>query len=490
MKFKKLLLLSYCIPAFLIAQKNYVPNPSFESDVNAPPIQQFNWNKYVDWRKDSLYNHSGNELYLCSGWWQPTSGTPDYLNSDRSYLLGFKTKTARTGEGRMGIIGGIAESSLVTWLFYKDTYAEYIECKLNAPLDSGKMYRVQYYVALDRKSNFSCDHFGAVIARDCMMVKDYHSSFYSYDPTPNVMMHDDHYVTSDEGWVLVCDTFIAKGGEKFLTLGSFMGDFPVRVHSVKPSQHGSLRVAPFNKYAYYYVDDVTLTEVLPEEELCATPRDSIVRDNLVFLIDASGSMAEKGLIDEAKDAITSLTKELPPGDHVTIISYSDEAVVHAEQVRADDEEAIKKALKEVQSGGGTNVVAGFNAAYLGLRKQMITGGNNKIVVLTDGKIYLPAGEKKKILDASTNEGIKVSVIFFGDEVPDDVQKFAESTGGGTQAAKKGAGGDALKAEVPPVVKDTPYGERNAGKIIAWEALTKLLFPAILAAIVLHGMKVI
>jgi len=32
---------------------------------------------------------------------------------------------------------------------------------------------------------------------------------------------EDHYITSDEGWVMICDTFIAKGGERFLTLGSF-----------------------------------------------------------------------------------------------------------------------------------------------------------------------------------------------------------------------------------------------------------------------------
>ena len=71
----------------------------------------------------------------------------------------------------------------------------------------------------------------------------------------------------------------------------------------------------------------------------------------------------------------------------------------------------------------------------------------------------------------------------------EVLDFAEEAGGESHASSKGNTGEALKAEVPPHVIDTPYGERNAGKIALWELLTKVLFPGIIVAGVLHAFRV-
>lgn len=476
------------LPAFLRAQVNLVPNPSFEADSMAPPITTFHWQHYEDWRKDSISRVKNSKLVLARDWYQVTSGTPDHLNSPKSHLLGFKTKTARTGKGRMGIISGICENGLVSWLLYRNTYSEYIGCKLSRPLEAGKTYSVRYYVALDRKSNFASNRFGAAITHDSIRKPDTHTLLWSV--TPQVIANDDHYITSDEGWVMICGTFVAKGGEQFLTIGSFAETFPKRVHQVKRSEHGSLRVSPFNKFAYYYIDDVSLTEVLPGEQLCVPPRDSIARNNLVFLLDVSGSMEQKGLIAEAKSSIIPLVNTLPPGDNITIITYGDLPKVLVDHVTAADTAAIRIALDSIDGGGGTNAVGGFTLAYATIRKRMMPGGTNKIIVLSDGKIYLPKKHKQMVFDAAENEGIQLSVIFFGDNLPEDVVKFAEKAGGHATAAEKGNADEALRKEVPAQVTDTPYGERNAGRIVAWEALTKVLFPALLVLLVLRGTRVI
>jgi hypothetical protein len=345
-------------------------------------------------------------------------------------------------------------------------------------------------VALDEKSNFAANHFGAAITKDCVMVSGNHASLWGSDPYAQVIASDDHYITSDEGWALVCDTFIAKGGERYLTLGSFMGDFPKKVHQVKKSQHGSLRVVPFNKYAYYYVDDVSLTEVLPGQPLCDPPRDSVARDNIVFLIDASSSMSAKGLLEEAKAGILPLVNALPPGDIISIVSYSDLATVLVDHVHASDTAAIRKGLEQLKPGGGTNVISGFNTAYSIIRGSAQPGMKSKIVVLTDGKIHLPDSQEEKIINASEQEGIHVSVVFFGDEIPEDVVKFAEKAGGTGSAASKGNTNDALQKVIPPHTTDSEYGERNSGKIALWELLTKLLFPAIVTGVVLKALRII
>ncbi len=481
-------LIFFLLPKFIPAQTNLVPNPSFEADNRAPVITTFNWNHYGDWRTDSLYRNSNNKMYLAQNWFQPTGGTPDMLNSDNSNLLGWKTKTARTGTGRMAIIAGICEHGLVTWMFYQNTYSEYIECKLNQPLDTGQLYCIRYYVSLDRKSNFASNRFGFSMTRDSIADMQSHTVMLGYNSYTHINEAENHYITSDAGWVMVCDTFIAKGGERFLTIGSFQEGFPKRVHQIKKSQHGSLRVSPFNKYSYYYVDDVSCTKIKPNEPLCEAPRDTITRNNLVFMIDVSGSMEQKGLVDAAKKSILPLINSIPPGDHITIISYADIATVLAENITAADTAQIRLALEKIKPGGGTNAVGGFNIAYAAIRKRMLTKGTNKIIVLTDGKIYLPKSERNKIISASENEHISLSIIFFGDAVPKDMAKFAEEAGGNASAAKNGDPEMALRKEIPASIVDTPYGTRNAGRIFAWEALTKILFPALIVLTVLRAMR--
>jgi hypothetical protein len=481
-------LISILLPEVLNGQTNLVPNPSFEADNRAPIITTFNWNHFADYRTDSVYTHPGNQIILAQNWFPATGGTPDMLNSDYSNLLGWKTKTARTGTGRMAIITGVCKNGLVSWLLYQDTYSEYIECRLNHPLEAGKLYCVRYYVALDKKSNFASNRFGFQMTKDSVANMNSHTVIYGNNSFTHINEATDHYITADEGWVMICDTFIAKGGEKFLTLGSFQDGFPKRTHKVKKSQHTDLRVSPFNKFSYYYIDDVSCSLVQPDEPLCEAPRDSVTRNNLVFMIDASGSMQQKGFVEAAKKSILPLVNSLPPGDHITIISYSDVATVLAENIYASDTAQIRIALEQIKPGGGTNAVGGFNAAYSAIRKRMLDRGTNKIIVLTDGKIYLPKKEKQKIISASENEHISLSVIFFGDNVPKDMTKFAEEAGGNASSAKNGDPETALRKEIPATVADTPYGTRNAGRIIAWETLTKVVLPFFLFVIILKGLR--
>jgi hypothetical protein len=354
-------------------------------------------------------------------------------------------------------------------------------------LTQGKLYCVRYYVALDRKSNFASNKFGFTITKDTVRSKS-HTVMFGYDPLAHINEANDHYITSDEGWVMICDTFIAQGGEQFLTIGSFSREFPKRIHKVKKSQHTSLRVNPFNKFAYYYIDDVSLVEVKPDEPLCAAPRDTIARNNIVFMLDVSGSMDQKGLLEAAKNSIIPLVNTIPASDRITIITYSDNATVIAENITAGDTAQIRMALEKIKPGGGTNAVGGFNLAYAAIRKRMLPKGTNKIIVLTDGKIYLPKKEKEKIITASEEEKIQLSVVFFGDEIPPSMEKFAKAAGGNANLAQDGDPSQALRKEVPATITDTPYGARNTGRIILWETMTKLVGPALLVLIVLKGIR--
>jgi von Willebrand factor type A domain len=471
----------------LHAQFNYVPDPSFESDTLAPPIQKYNWNHYTDWRKDSASRIRNSEKYLTRDWFQPTKGTPDYLNSKQSWFIGWKTKTARTGDGRMGIITGLSENSLMNWMYTKNTYSEYFECRLNNPLEAGKTYCVRYFVALDKKSNFCSKGFGAAVSVD---------SFYYGQSTcldrseAQLIAENDHYITSNEGWAMICGTFVARGGEKFLTIGNFSGESPVRVHKADKSQHGSIRVSPLNKYAYYYIDDVSLLEVTPEQPACSPPRDSTLSDHLVFMIDASGSMQTKGYLDEAKEAIISIAYSMPPNNRITVIAYSDVATVVADQIKASDTANLRKGLNSIRSGGGTNASVAFRDAYDLIHKYNRPGTSSKVILLTDGKIYIGKKQKQEVVDAAEKENITFSVIFFGEKVPDDVLEFAESAGGHGQSVTEESVETTLRNETTAQSKDTPYGARKASKIFWYELLTKVVLPAIVLLPILSAFRVI
>ncbi len=475
----RLCVLFLCLVSPLLAQQNLVVNPSFEADTGAPYIHQFNWNKYGDY----LPAKSGKGNVMTEGWFQPTEGTPDYVNSERSHFLGYPLKTARTGKGRVGFIAGISRNNYVSWTKNGISYSEYIATRLKQPLDSGKMYCVRYYVALDKRSNFAARGFGAALTKDCVLVKN-SQPFYGRNPTPQIVSYNDHYVTSDEGWVMICDTFIAKGGERFLTLGCFFGETPKHVHKVKKSEHGSLRTFAFNKYAYYWMDDVSLTEVMPEDVLCAPPRDSLPRNNIVLVIDVSKSMQKDSLIEQVTAVILPFIRALGPNDHVAVIAYNDEVQLLAESHLADDIPFFEQALLQIKSGGGSNAAGAIHAAYKQVEKNTIEKGNNRVVMFTDGKIYLPKGTRNEVAMMAEEKNIQLEVLFFGEEVPKQVEKIAATGNGEVHPVSKTSLHHALMKTGPNAFIDTPYSGRKAGTIALYQFFTKIALPALIILVLL------
>jgi len=111
-------------------------------------------------------------------------------------------------------------------------------------------------------------------------------------------------------------------------------------------------------------------------------------------------------------------------------------------------------------------------------------------VLTDGGIALPKSEKEKIMDAKKNEGITLSIIFFGKKIPKGILELAHDAGGGASATEEGNADEAFQKQIPAHVLDTKYGTRNANRILKYELLTKVLFPGLLALLILRVTRTI
>jgi Ca-activated chloride channel homolog len=85
--------------------------------------------------------------------------------------------------------------------------------------------------------------------------------------------------------------------------------------------------------------------------------------NLVFLINASGSMAKGERMPLVRDSLRLLVDTLDDRDWLSIVSYADDARVVLEPTPGHERERILEAIEELQPEGPTNVAAGLRVAY-------------------------------------------------------------------------------------------------------------------------------
>ena len=136
--------------------------------------------------------------------------------------------------------------------------------------------------------------------------------------------------------------------------------------------------------------------------------------NIVFLIDTSGSM--NWCIDSLKSGIISLKDQITENDTVSIVTYAGDWSIPLEGVNGNDFDKIEDTIRGLMSGGVTNGSGGINAAYEIAQKYFIEGGNNRVVLLTDGDFNMgitSADELRDLISKNRDTGIFLSVMGFG-----------------------------------------------------------------------------
>lgn len=138
--------------------------------------------------------------------------------------------------------------------------------------------------------------------------------------------------------------------------------------------------------------------------------------NLVFLIDVSGSMESPDKLYLLKDCMRLLTKQLREQDQITIVVYAGAAGVVLEPTKGDDKEEILNAIERLSAGGSTAGGAGIQLAYTMARKHFKVGGNNRIILATDGDFNVGVSspeELTKLIEKERESGVFLSVLGFG-----------------------------------------------------------------------------
>ncbi len=163
-------------------------------------------------------------------------------------------------------------------------------------------------------------------------------------------------------------------------------------------------------------------------------KTSLPSSNLVFLIDVSGSMNSPNKLPLLKSAFALLVNELRPQDHVAIVVYAGAAGLVLESTPGNRKELIMGAIDNLEAGGSTAGGAGLRLAYKEAEKNFIKGGNNRIILATDGDFNVGEssnGGMERLVEEHRQIGIFITVLGFGmGNYKDDKMEIIADKGNG------------------------------------------------------------
>lgn len=138
--------------------------------------------------------------------------------------------------------------------------------------------------------------------------------------------------------------------------------------------------------------------------------------NLVFLIDVSGSMSDVNKLPLLKSAFSMLVNNLRENDRVAIVVYAGAAGCVLPSTSGTNRQIILEALNALESGGSTAGGAGIKLAYQIARENFIEGGNNRVILATDGDFNVGAssdGEMEDLITKERKSGVFLTCLGFG-----------------------------------------------------------------------------
>ncbi len=152
--------------------------------------------------------------------------------------------------------------------------------------------------------------------------------------------------------------------------------------------------------------------------ICATKVDlqKTAGSNLVLLIDASGSMDLPDRLPIIKSGIRLLIDNLRDIDNVSLVSFGGRVRGLLEGVPGTEKGKILRAVQQLSPEGSTPGEEGIEMAYEIARRQFIQGGNNRIVLITDGDITGESAKEKELEDfvaGQSRSGISLNCIGVG-----------------------------------------------------------------------------
>ena len=149
---------------------------------------------------------------------------------------------------------------------------------------------------------------------------------------------------------------------------------------------------------------------------CVWEKDQLPPSNLVFLIDVSGSMNSSNKLPLLKKALRLLVEQLREEDKVSIVVYAGSSGITLRPTSGKNQLEILTAIDRFKAGGSTAGGAGIKLAYKTAQESFIEGGNNRIILATDGDFNVgvsSTSELVRLMEEKRELGISLSILGFG-----------------------------------------------------------------------------
>ncbi|MDR1517340.1 MAG: von Willebrand factor type A domain-containing protein [Dysgonamonadaceae bacterium] len=138
--------------------------------------------------------------------------------------------------------------------------------------------------------------------------------------------------------------------------------------------------------------------------------------NFVFLIDVSGSMFSANKLPLVKSSLKLLVNNLRDKDRVSIVVYAGAAGEVLPSTTGADKQKIIDALEALQAGGSTAGGAGIALAYKIAEKNFVKGGNNRVILCSDGDFNVGVSSTEgleSLIETKRKSGIFLTVLGYG-----------------------------------------------------------------------------
>jgi len=189
-------------------------------------------------------------------------------------------------------------------------------------------------------------------------------------------------------------------------LNYFAFDYPVPNDGEVLSLSGSVTPCPWNENAQLLSIGIKTEEIEMGE----------IDNNLVFLIDVSGSMDSYDRLPLVQEAFKLLADQLNRDDRLSIVTYASGVSVALDGAMGYEKSRIRGIIEDLSAGGSTAGAGGIQKAYEIAAKYYKEGGNNRVILATDGDFNVgisSQSELENFISQKRDTGIYLTVLGVG-----------------------------------------------------------------------------
>jgi Ca-activated chloride channel homolog len=146
------------------------------------------------------------------------------------------------------------------------------------------------------------------------------------------------------------------------------------------------------------------------------PTDNLPASNLVFLIDVSGSMDMPNKLPLVKASMKMLVDQLREKDKVSIVVYAGAAGLVLPPTSGEEKTKIKDAIDNLAAGGSTAGGAGIKLAYKTANDVFVKGGNNRVILCSDGDFNVGESSDdamERLIEKERTSGVYLTILGYG-----------------------------------------------------------------------------